>query len=64
MLVNGGGAIINMASILGQVCFDGLAPYVAAKHAGAGLTKQIASSDSWPFVNGAYLPIDGGYLAR
>jgi NAD(P)-dependent dehydrogenase (short-subunit alcohol dehydrogenase family) len=120
MLKNDGGTIVNMASILGQVGFVGLGPYVAAKHAVVGLTKQIAvdyarqgiraiavgpafiktgleaaldpesraalddshpvgrmgepdevgevvaavSSDTWSFVNGAYLPIDGGYLSR
>lgn len=120
MLRTGGGTIVNMASILGQVGFLGLGPYVAAKHAVVGLTKQIAvdyaaqgiraisigpafiktglqkaldedsraaldsshpvgrmgepdeigevvaavSSDTWSFVNGAYLPVDGGYLAR
>lgn len=120
LLDGGGGVIVNMASILGQVGFPGLAPYVAAKHAVVGLTKQIAveyadrniralavgpafiktgleqaldeqtrteldslhpvgrmgdphevgevvamiSSEEWSFVNGAYLPIDGGYLSR
>lgn len=120
MLDNGGGTIINMASILGQVGFLGLGPYVAAKHAVVGLTKQVAvdyasqgiraisigpafiktgleaaldaqsraqldnshpigrmgepdevgevvaavSAHTWSFVNGAYLPIDGGYLSR
>lgn len=120
MLRNGGGTIVNMASILGQVGFLGMGPYVAAKHAVVGLTKQIAvdyaaqgiraiaigpafiktgleaaldehsraaldsahpagrmgesdevgevvaavSSDAWSFVNGAYLPVDGGYLSR
>lgn len=120
MLRTGGGTIVNMASILGQVGFLGLGPYVAAKHAVVGLTKQIAvdyaaqgiraiaigpafiktglekaldeqsraaldsshpagrmgepdevgevvaavSSDTWSFVNGAYLPVDGGYLSR
>lgn len=120
MLPAGKGTIVNMASILGQVGFLGLAPYVAAKHAVVGLTKQIAleyasqgiraisigpafiktgleaaldpesraaldnshpagrmgepeevgkvvahvSSDAWSFVNGAYLPVDGGYLTR
>ncbi len=120
MLARGGGVIVNVASILGQVGFPGLAPYVAAKHAVVGLTRQIAvdyaaqgiravavgpafiktgleaifddetraaldaahpvgrmgepievgevvasiSSDAWSFVNGAYLPIDGGYLSR
>ncbi|MGG7566803.1 SDR family NAD(P)-dependent oxidoreductase [Rhodovulum sp. DZ06] len=117
---NGGGVIVNVASILGQVGFPGLAPYVATKHAVLGLTKQVAvdygakgvraiavgpafiktgmeenlapedraaldaahpvgrmgepeevgavvamvSAPGWTFVNGAYLPIDGGYLAR
>lgn len=120
MLDNGGGTIVNMASILGQVGYLGLGPYVAAKHAVVGLTKQIAvdyaaqgiravaigpafiktgledaldaesragldashpvgrmgepeeigavvvavSDPSWSFVNGAYLPVDGGFLAR
>ena len=115
-----GGVIINMASILGQVGFPGMAPYVAAKHAVVGLTKQIAvdhakdgiravaigpafmktgleaaltpedraalddahpvgrmgepdeigdvvaavADPTWSFVNGAYLPVDGGYLSR
>lgn len=120
MLANGGGTIINMASILGQVGYLGLGPYVAAKHAVVGLTKQIAvdyaaqgiravaigpafiktgleaaldpesragldashpvgrmgepdeigavvaavSDPAWSFVNGAYLPVDGGFLSR
>lgn len=120
MLKSGGGTIINLASILGQVGFPGMGPYVATKHAVVGLTKQIAvdyaaqgiralaigpafiktglenqlneadratldsahpvgrmgepdevgavvaavSSPTWSFVNGAYLPIDGGYLSR
>lgn len=120
MLANGGGTIVNMASILGQVGFLGMGPYVAAKHAVVGLTKQVAvdyaarniraicigpafiktgleaaldeksraaldqshpagrmgepeevgavvaavSENAWSFVNGAYLPVDGGYLSR
>ncbi|QAY61708.1 glucose 1-dehydrogenase [Microbacterium protaetiae] len=120
MVEHGGGVIVNIASILGTVGFPGLAPYVAAKHAVIGLTKQIAvdyakqgirsiaigpafiktgleavfddatrkaldeahpigrmgtpgevgevvaavAEDGWSFVNGAYLPIDGGYLSR
>ncbi|MCL4560045.1 MAG: SDR family oxidoreductase [Chloroflexi bacterium] len=42
MLKNGGGAIINMASILGQVGFSGAPAYVAAKHGVIGLTQNAA----------------------
>lgn len=42
MLAAGGGAIVNMASILGQVATPGHAPYVAAKHGVVGLTRAAA----------------------
>jgi NAD(P)-dependent dehydrogenase (short-subunit alcohol dehydrogenase family) len=42
MLKTGGGAIVNMASILGQVGFTGAPAYVAAKHGVIGLTKSAA----------------------
>lgn len=42
MLASGGGAIVNMASILGSVGFAGAPAYVAAKHAVVGLTKNAA----------------------
>ncbi len=42
MLRAGGGAIVNMASILGSVGFAGAPAYVAAKHAVVGLTKSAA----------------------
>lgn len=42
MLRNGGGAIVNMASILGQVAFAGAPAYVAAKHGVVGLTRNAA----------------------
>jgi NAD(P)-dependent dehydrogenase (short-subunit alcohol dehydrogenase family) len=42
MLANGGGSIVNMASILGSVGFANAAAYVAAKHGLVGLTKVAA----------------------
>jgi NAD(P)-dependent dehydrogenase (short-subunit alcohol dehydrogenase family) len=42
MLKAGGGAIVNMASILGTVGFANSAAYVAAKHGVIGLTKNAA----------------------
>ena len=42
MLKTGGGAIVNMASILGQVAFSGAPAYVAAKHGIVGLTRSAA----------------------
>ncbi len=42
MLEAGGGAIVNMASILGQVGFRNSSGYVAAKHGVVGLTQTAA----------------------
>ena len=42
ILASGGGAIVNMASILGSVGWSGSLPYVAAKHALLGMTKTTA----------------------
>jgi NAD(P)-dependent dehydrogenase (short-subunit alcohol dehydrogenase family) len=122
MLQQGGGVIVNMASVLGQNAFANSSAYVSAKHGLLGLTKNVAveygaqgiranavgpgfistpliaefeqdealnnflvslhpigrlgrpeevaelviwlSSDKASFVNGAYYPVDGGYLAR
>jgi NAD(P)-dependent dehydrogenase (short-subunit alcohol dehydrogenase family) len=41
-LLDGGGAIVNNASVLGQVGFEGAAGYAAAKHGVLGLTKVAA----------------------
>ncbi|MEX1071555.1 MAG: SDR family oxidoreductase [Anaerolineales bacterium] len=41
-ILKSGGAIVNMASILGQVGFAGAAAYTAAKHGVLGLTKVAA----------------------
>ncbi len=42
MLLGGGGVIVNMASILGQIGFAGSSAYVAAKHGVVGLTQNLA----------------------
>ncbi len=42
MLKAGGGSIINMASILGQVGFATASAYVAAKHGVVGLSRNAA----------------------
>jgi NAD(P)-dependent dehydrogenase (short-subunit alcohol dehydrogenase family) len=42
MLEDGGGSIVNTASIAGVVGFPELSPYVASKHGVIGLTKTAA----------------------
>lgn len=42
MLRNGGGAIVNTASVAGVIADPGMSPYVAAKHGVLGLTKAAA----------------------
>lgn len=42
MLETGGGAIVNISSIAGQIGIEGITPYTAAKHGIVGLTKTVA----------------------
>jgi NAD(P)-dependent dehydrogenase (short-subunit alcohol dehydrogenase family) len=42
MMRNGGGAIVNTASMASFVAAPGMAPYTTSKHAVAGLTKSFA----------------------
>ncbi len=42
MVANGGGSVVNIASILGSVGFANSPAYVAAKHGVVGLTKNAA----------------------
>lgn len=42
MVANGGGAIVNMASVLGSVGIAGSSAYVTTKHGLLGLTKNAA----------------------
>ena len=42
MLKNGGGSIINNASIAGLLGFNGMSVYTASKHAVVGLTRNAA----------------------
>ncbi len=42
MLANGGGSVVNMASMLGAVGIAGNSAYVTTKHALLGLTKNAA----------------------
>jgi NAD(P)-dependent dehydrogenase (short-subunit alcohol dehydrogenase family) len=46
MIRAGGGAIVNMASILGSVGFAGASAYTATKHALLGLTRAAALDHS------------------
>ena len=42
ILANGGGSVVNVASILGSVGFAGSPAYVTAKHGVVGMTKSAA----------------------
>ncbi len=46
MRAGGGGAIVNIASVMGEVAMPNLGPYVAAKHAVVGLTKSTALGEA------------------
>jgi NAD(P)-dependent dehydrogenase (short-subunit alcohol dehydrogenase family) len=42
LLAAGGGAIVNVASMMGQIAHPGIPAYVATKHGVVGLTKVVA----------------------
>jgi NAD(P)-dependent dehydrogenase (short-subunit alcohol dehydrogenase family) len=42
LLANGGGAIVNLSSMMGQIANAGIPAYVATKHGVVGLTKVVA----------------------
>ncbi|WP_206665541.1 SDR family NAD(P)-dependent oxidoreductase [Jejubacter calystegiae] len=50
MLRTGGGSIVNNASIFGLRGMDGIAHYVASKHAVVGLTRAVAKEYAGPGI--------------
>jgi NAD(P)-dependent dehydrogenase (short-subunit alcohol dehydrogenase family) len=42
LLASGGGAIVNISSMMGQIAHAGIPAYVASKHGVVGLTKVVA----------------------
>ena len=42
LLASGGGAIVNLSSMMGQIAHAGIPAYVASKHGVVGLTKVVA----------------------
>jgi NAD(P)-dependent dehydrogenase (short-subunit alcohol dehydrogenase family) len=42
MLASGGGAIVNISSMMGQIAHSGIPAYTATKHGVVGLTKVVA----------------------
>jgi NAD(P)-dependent dehydrogenase (short-subunit alcohol dehydrogenase family) len=46
MKTSGGGAVVNIASVLGEIGMPLIAPFVAAKHAVIGLTKSAALEEA------------------
>lgn len=42
LLAGGGGAIVNLSSMMGQIAHAGIPAYVASKHGVVGLTKVVA----------------------
>ena len=72
MAENGGGSIINTASILGSVGFPTSSAYGSAKHdlGRLGTPQEVSAlvcflaSDAASFISGSYHLVDGGYVAQ
>lgn len=60
MLNSGGGVIVFISSIMGQISNPGIAPYVASKHAIVGLSKTIAAE--YGAQNVRSLAVAPGYI--
>jgi 3-oxoacyl-[acyl-carrier protein] reductase len=61
MFAAGGGVIVNISSICGQVGIPRRAAYCSAKHGLAGLTKVLAAE--WADRGVRVLSVDPGYVA-
>ena len=67
MLAQGGGSIVNISSVLGQIGSQGAALYSASKHAVEGLTKSAALEGAAAGVRVNAVapgPVDTGMLTR
>ncbi len=60
MRAQGGGVIIQMGSIFGEVAMGRRAPYISSKHALVGLTKLLASE--WAQYGIRVVCVEPGYI--
>ena len=72
MAENGGGYIINLASMLGSVGFPTSSAYGSVKHAlgRLGTPQEVSAlacflaSDAATLISGGFHLVDGGYVAQ